>query len=134
MSANENQPAGEPPIPDPQPLVPATSPVNGPKSGGEDARGEELHFSSKPQILHKLDQLPGLVAIGVLTPTKANSMRSIYQTMLSHLGDSAPSGGEVVTDEDVIKIMRLQPELLKVIQPFLTQAQLDLVIREAPHV
>jgi hypothetical protein len=131
MSESENQSADEPPIPDPQPLVPATSPAEDHKSRSGEERGEELRFSSKHEILFKLDQLSGLVAIGVVPPAKANSMRSIYHTMLSNLGDSSPVGAAAVADDDVVKIMQLGPELLKVIQPLLTPDQLNLIIREA---
>jgi hypothetical protein len=131
MSESEDQPADEPPIPDPQSLVPATPPADGRQSGSDAERGDELRFSTKPEILHKLDQLPGLVAIGLLTPAKGNSMRSVYHTMLSNLGDSSPVGAAAVADDDAIKIMQLAPELLKVIQPLLTADQLNLIIREA---
>jgi hypothetical protein len=133
MSESENQPADEPPIPDPQPLVPAPSPADGHQSGSDAKRGDELRFSNKHEILAKLDRMPGMIAMGLLPPARANSMRSIFHTMLSHLGESSPSAGAVAADEDVVKILRLQPELLKIFLPFLTREQVDLVIREAPR-
>jgi hypothetical protein len=131
MSTNEN-PADEPARPDPQPQVLATSPVSDRKSAPEEERGEDLRFSSRHEILAKLDRMPGMVAMGLLPPARANSMRSIFQTMLSNLGESSLSAAAVAADEDVVKILRLQPELLNIFRPFLTPDQLNLVIREAP--
>lgn len=76
--------------------------------------------------------MPGLIAIGVLPPAKANAMKGVYQTILSHVDDSPQSGAARVADEDVIKILQQQPDLLKALQPFLTPEQLELIIREAP--
>ena len=87
---------------------------------------------NKEDILHKLGQMPGLIAIGVLPPATANAMKGVYQTMLNHVDDSTQGGAARVADEDVIKILQQQPELLKALQPFLTPEQLELVIREAP--
>jgi hypothetical protein len=131
MFESENQPAAEPPPLDSQPLVPTTSPPNDDEPGSQGERSDELRFSSRHEILAKLDRMPGMIALGLLPPARANSMRSIFDTMLSHLGESTPGGGAVVADEDIVKVLRLQPELLKIFQPLLTADQLNLIIREA---
>jgi hypothetical protein len=120
------------------PLVPA-SPDQGAgghdrdgDAGGHDRDGDAYRTPSRNDILHKLDQMPGLIAIGLLPPAKANAMKGVYHTMLAHIGDSPQPGAARVADEDVIKILRQQPELLKALQPFLTPEQLELIIREAP--
>jgi hypothetical protein len=111
-----------------------TPPV--PPSADRSAGGQHNGYANGPpnkeDILHKLGQMPGLIAIGVLPPAKANAMKGVYQTILSHVDDSRQSGAARVADEDLIKILQQQPELLKALQPFLTPEQLDLIIREAP--
>ena len=110
------------------PLVPPS-----PESGAEENGNGHAHgIPSKADILHKLDQMPGLIAIGLLPPAKANAMKGVYNTILNHVGDSPQSSAARVADEDLIKILRQQPELLKALQPFLTPEQRELIIREAP--
>jgi hypothetical protein len=77
--------------------------------------------------------MPGLVAIGLLTTGRANSMRGIYQTILSNLNESSVDGAAVIPDEDLLAIVRNQPDLLRALKPFLTRQQLDLIIREAAN-
>ncbi len=106
------------------------SPDQGP---GARERGDYAHRTpTRVEILKKLDKIPGLVVIDVLTPAKANAMRAAYDTILTHLDDSQQSGAARIDDADVITILRQQPELLKALQPFLTPEQLDLIVREAP--
>jgi hypothetical protein len=99
-----------------------------------DDRAEEiLRPPSKDQLLAELNLLKGCVAAGVLPPAKANSMRGIYATMLSHLDNSSAGGGGAIPDEHVLKVLRQNPELLKFIKPLLTKGQFDLIVREAPN-
>src|SRR5882757_581675 len=109
--SNEQQPEEDQTASEDTGLAPLAPPS--PDSG---ARGNgESHAYGRPRkedVLHKLDQMPGLIAIGLLTPAKANAMKGVYQTLLSHLGDSAQGGAACLTDEDVIKILQQQPALL----------------------
>src|SRR5476651_1684277 len=133
MSENQNENANEPPPSDGNKLVPANTAADGQTSGPDGHSGEELRVSSKLEILYKLDQMPGLVATGLLPTARANSMRGIYQTMLSNLNDSSPGGAAAIADEDLVAVLRAQPHLLKVLKPFLTPQQLDLIVREATN-
>ena len=128
---SENQQSNEPPPSNHHKLVPADTAADGPSSGADEQTSDELRFSTKKEILFKLDQMPGLVATGLLPTARANAMRAIYQTILANLNDSSPGGAAAIADEDVLKVLRAQPELLKVLKPFLTPQQLDLIVREA---
>ena len=77
--------------------------------------------------------MPGLVATGLLPTARANAMRGIYQTMLSNLNDSSAGGAAAIANEDLVAVLRAQPELLKLLKPFLTPEQLDLIVREATN-
>jgi hypothetical protein len=96
-----------------------------------DQRRDTMRLPSREEILLKLDRMPGLIAMGVLPAARANSMRSIYHTILSNLDDTSRSGSPSVTDQDVVAVLRAQPELLNIFRPFLTPEQLELVVREA---
>jgi hypothetical protein len=76
--------------------------------------------------------MPGLIATGLLPTARANAMRGIYQTMLSNSNDSS-AGATVIADEDLVAVLRAQPELLRLLKPFLTPEQLDLIVREATN-
>ena len=131
MSENQNQNADEPLPSNGNELVYANTATEGPTSGPEQQFREELHISSKKEILYKLEQMPGLVATGLLPTVRANAMRGIYQTMLANLSESSADGATAIADEDLLAVLRGQPELLRVLKPFLTPAQLDLLVREA---
>ncbi len=131
MSDNENPRVEEPLPSDGHNLAPASAAANGQTSGRDGKGDDELRVSTKEEILVKLDQMPGLIATGLLPTTRANAMRGIYQTMLASLNDSSPSGAAAMTDEDVLTILRAQPDLLKMLHPFLSRQQLELIVREA---
>ena len=130
MSENQNQNTDEPPASNRCDLANANAATNGRSSGSERQTREELHVSSKLEILHKLDQMPGLVATGLLPTSRANAMRGIYTTMLSNLSDSS-AAASTIANENLVAVMRAQPELLALLKPFLTPQQLDLIVREA---
>ena len=89
--------------------------------------------SSTLEIQAKLEYLAGCVIMGVTTPQKANAVRSIYSTILAHQGDTTPVTAGQLADQDVLKVLRENPEMLAIIKPMLTKAQIDLVVREASH-
>lgn len=88
---------------------------------------------SPGEIREKLGRLPGLVAIGVLTPAKANSMRAVYDSLLRSLEGTATSTSRTVADADALFILRQHPELLRLMEPFLSQDQVALVVQEAEN-
>jgi hypothetical protein len=92
---------------------------------------EPPQVPSRNDVLDKLGRMPGLIAIGVLKPATANAMRSVYGTLLAHLDSGASSSAAIVADENLLAILRQQPELLKFIEPFLTPDQIGLILRKA---
>jgi hypothetical protein len=102
-------------------------------ASSEEQANDEPDVPSKKELLVKLEHLAGCVAMGVVSSPKANSMRGIYATMLSHLDDAAAVSAGALSDEDVLKTLRERPELLKFIKPMLTKEQVALIMREAPN-
>jgi len=84
----------------------------------------------KDEILEKLDHLAGLIMMDYVTPAKGNAVRNVYATALSHL-DASNTNATLIADQDVLTTMRNSPELLKLLSPFLTQSQLEMIAREA---
>jgi hypothetical protein len=133
MSENQNENANEPPLSGSNELVPAAPAADDQTSGPDRQSREELRISTRREILHKLDQMPGLIAMGLLPPARANSMRGVYQTILSNSNDSSLGGAAAIANEDLLAILRSQPDLIKVLKPFLTKEQMDLIVREAAN-
>lgn len=102
-------------------------------SGGSEDGNYGPHVPSKAELLAKLEYLAGALAIGAVPPSTANAIKGIYATMLRHIDDVLPTSAGALSDHEVLKVLRENPELLKFIKPLLTQEQIDLIIREAPH-
>jgi hypothetical protein len=92
-------------------------------------RPRESQIPSKQEILGKLAQMPGLVAIGILKPASANSMRGVYSELLRSLTGGADARQALATS-DVLAAAREHPELLKLLSPLLTDEQIELLMAE----
>jgi hypothetical protein len=69
----------------------------------------------------------------VLAPAQSNAMRGVYQTILSELHHSEQGQSGQIADENLLVILRGNPELLAFIEPFLTAEQVKMVIREGQN-
>jgi hypothetical protein len=69
----------------------ATGSQTGQDAGnGRTRRSGSREVASAEQCLRALTQLPGLVAMGMLTPAQANSMRATFATILQHYQKPQP--------------------------------------------
>jgi hypothetical protein len=87
---------------------------------------------SEQQCLEALTQLPGLITMGLVTPARANSIRSILVEILRHhqragRGDSRQS----LDDDVVLEILRRDPTVVGLLNPLLTDDQIAMVMRHA---
>jgi hypothetical protein len=89
----------------------------------------ESQIPSKQEILAKLAQIPGLVAIGILKPASANSMRGVYAELLRSL-TGGNDARQALATSDVLAAAREHPELLKLLSPLLTDEQVELLMAE----
>jgi hypothetical protein len=99
---------------------------------GEES-GDGPRVSSSLEIQEKLEYLAGCVMMGVTTPQKANAVRGIYNTILTHMSDTIPGSAGSLSDQDVLKMLRESPEMLAIVRPLLTKDQVALIVREASH-
>ncbi len=88
------------------------------------------HIPTREECLQGIAALNGALALGLITPSKANSMRANFQAILRSHESSSATGAARVADEDLLKLWRTQPGLVGLIEPLLTPEQLDLVMRE----
>jgi len=77
-------------------------------------------------------QLPGLVALKVLKPAQANSIRAAYRDILQHHQKNAPRDGEKrSTDVDVLELARKDPHIFSLLEPILTDEQIKMAMHDA---
>ena len=113
----------------------------GDRSGPHNAEGPESPRGQRraaPQIysveecLSRLSQLPGLIALHYLTPADAGAIRTSLSEILRHHRQSGQEGRHgALTNEDVLAIYRRDPEVFNLMSGLLTDAQVDLVMRQA---
>jgi hypothetical protein len=133
MSSDNFPPTGQPENSEGRKLSRVDPQAQDHAPGNAQQAHDEPDVPSKKALLAKLEHLAGCVAMGVLPPPKANSMRGIYATMLSHLDDASAVGAGTLSDEYVLKTLRENPDLLKLIKPMLTKEQIALILREATN-
>lgn len=130
MSQEHDQHIGDPPPADPNELVPTNAPAEDSNTSSRRS-SDEVRIASKKEILHALSQMPGLIVTGLLPTGRANAVKGIYQVILDNLDGPTTAGASAIPNEDLVAVLRSQPELLKLFQGFLTPEQLDLIVREA---
>jgi hypothetical protein len=81
--------------------------------------------------LRALAQLAGLVALGVLTPAQANSIRASYREILQFHLKSQSRDPKGLSNADVLELMRKDPRILSMLEPILTEEQVAMVMKGA---
>jgi hypothetical protein len=89
------------------------------------------NVASAEQCLAALTQLPGLVAMGLLTPAQANSMRATFATILQHHQKSQNAPTPARATPEVVQAVRNHPELATLLESLLTDEQLEALLKEA---
>lgn len=114
-------------LPSPQGQDAASGGASGnPQGAGRRKRRRRAasHLPTAEQIIAELNSLKGAVAAGWIKPAQANSMAKVYELMLKYLrsgGDRQRGSGGL---EDVLADMaRRDPEVLNVLEPYLTDEQ-----------
>jgi hypothetical protein len=95
------------------------------------APAEKSNVQSRDEIMRALGRLPGLIALKVLSPSQANAMRSAYQTRLAEHSRSQPELQSQISNESVLQLLSEQLHLLSMLEPFMSQDQIDMVMRSS---
>ena len=95
-----------------------------------DGRDRRASIPSAEECLAALNQLTGAVALGLVKPAQAATIRANYAEILKyHRSQGQAATGPVVADADVLELLRQDRRLLEIMEPFLTDAQLDLIMK-----
>jgi len=88
------------------------------------------HVPDRQACLLRLAQLPGLVALRMLTPSQANVMRGVYRDILQEHRSSQTAGGQqALPDATVLELARTSPEVVNLLAPLLTDEQVAALMR-----
>lgn len=84
------------------------------------------------RCLDVMEKLAGAVAAGFLKPAQANVMRATYTELLrNHQRSERRPEGPGIADADIAALLRADPTILAMLEPFLTAEQVELVMRHA---
>lgn len=106
--------------------------------GGED-RGHKADHSKQPRLkilsqaecLEKLSALPAPVAMGLLTTSKANCIRSTISTILQFSSKQAmPESRREVDSTELAAMLKANPAMAKFLEPFLSREQIETLLQE----
>jgi hypothetical protein len=124
-------------------IVPTTSPEDQPNASSDEpgpasdkpsgasgkCGGRRDAIPSEEDCLRAIAKLPGLVALKILSPSQANSIRANYESLLRHHYQSQASRPSQISDDRVLAILCESPELLSLLEPLLTDEQIALIGR-----
>lgn len=86
-------------------------------------------YPDEEQCLAALAKLAGLVALGYLTTGQANSIRASFAEILRwHRAAKGGADARRINDHDLRSMLRSNPELLSMLEPLLTDDQIEMVM------
>ena len=72
-----------------------------------------------------LDQLPGMVATGVIAPAQANAIRGALRDVIAvHQRNAGASPMAATIDRDMLERLRHDPQMMNMMAPLLTPDQI----------
>jgi hypothetical protein len=112
--------------------VPPPEPQNENHQRAQALRRNAGQIFSHEQILAAMTQLVASLALGMIKPAVGNSIRAVLAEMLRSYERTGGQNDErqAVADEDVRKVLRENPSMLYMLEPFLTDGQLETVMQE----
>jgi len=107
--------------------------AHSPQAGSDKTRRRKAgQIYDADDCLRGLTQLPGLIALGMIRANDANAMRAAYGVILQHHQRAQTAGvASAISDADVMKVLRTNPEMLNLLAPLLTDAQLELALKQS---
>jgi hypothetical protein len=123
-------------------LITSEAADDGPKDTEREQDAEQPHEQSRrrkrgkiPDVedcLAALASLAGAVAMGYLKPAQANPIRAIYADILRHhQKNESRNDRNGLSNADVVELMSQDPKMFSMLEPFLTDEQIDLVMKNA---
>lgn len=88
---------------------------------------------SQGECLEQLSALPGLVAMGLLTTSKANCIRGTIATVLQFNSKETSSDSRREVDStELAAMLKANPEMAKFLEPFLSRDQIEALLNAGP--
>lgn len=99
----------------------------------EDAAGQKRRkIPSLEDCLFALASLAGAVAMGLIKPAHANTIRASYTEILRHhQKNDSRIDRQGLADADIMDMMRKDPKVFTIMEPFLTDAQIEMLMQNA---
>jgi hypothetical protein len=98
----------------------------------ERGRGKASKIHDVDACLSALSALPGLVAMGMVSPSQANAISRVYSTILQHHQKTAAVRDQGVRVEgELLDLLRADPRLVNLLEPLLTDEQMEAFFRSA---
>jgi len=90
-----------------------------------ESRSRARRVRSIDECLELLDRLPGMVALGIISPAQANAIRGVIHEIIAQHRHAAASDASVVPlDGDLLARLREDPRLMNLLEPLLTTDQI----------
>jgi hypothetical protein len=99
-------------------------------SGGRQGRRQRVPIPTVDQVLQQLIQLNGAVAIGAMSTKEANLIHKNLRTVLDVQMKRASREDSGPSQEALVELCRNDPRVLNVIEPFLTDTQMEWLMNE----
>lgn len=101
------------------------------KRRAENKPPDSHSIPSEEDCLISLSRLPGLLTMGFISTSNANSMRGVYATILRHLQqDKSARSNQQLDNDSVVDMLRRDPKILSLLEPLLTQEQVAMVMHD----
>jgi hypothetical protein len=102
------------------------------KSSGRQRSGKKKCTAPDPDdCLDALGQLPGLIAMKLVTTAQANSIRGVYSTILQqHRRTQSGRDQAQLDDAGMMAILRDNPNMLSMLAPLLTEEQIAAIMED----
>ena len=95
------------------------------------ARATNGHIPTEKECLAAIARVAGLVAMGILKPAAANTIRSSYRDILQHYKAKDQEAEKNLADSDVLEILARDPVMLSLLEPLLSQEQIEMIMNRA---
>lgn len=93
-------------------------------------RGNKAAVPSEEECLQAIAQTGRLAALGLLKPAVANAIRNSFRDILQHYQRRAKESEQTAVDGALLESLRNDPKLLNLMEPILSQEQIDRIIHD----
>ena len=113
-----------------------TPQADGGQPDGQDSahthqRSKGPSIPSEEECLAAIAQVGRLVAIGLLKPAQANAIRGSFREILMYHQKKAKESEQGISNVDVLEVFQQDPKLLSLLEPLLSQEQIDMILKNS---